>query len=327
KYTFNINRPPPPLAISDFSAMGGPKRAAIGMLVAYRDGNGNRVLDTIKADGVIHDEVLGGSMGFEDDSGSMIIYVDAPVPADSGLLGEVKQGFNLVQNGAVVPLETPIPIELKQNPLNNLLICEQLFSSEQFAENPCGIDPMPALYVGGSISLEDETARIGLFVGGREAGGEWVVTLDGVNIPAAPFDGSQAYELERPNQNLLRPGGTHTLTLTRPGEQSRSFAVQLPQRFDILSPAQGATVATGRSVHASWSKSEGARLYEVQLATDDGSHFAHESVEGTSATFQVPAISGPGHLRVSAAAMSRDPILSGLYATVSRTVLVTFAAQ
>lgn len=150
-FTFPINSPPPPNARQKLSATQdgayihpNAPDAAIAVLIAYVDSNGNGTLDTIPTGGQPIDRILGVSIAPDSnqpDEAFVVIYrspgdvpsdIQDPPPAGLSLFGAGANG--LVQ----LDMNSDRLIRLNEDPKYNHLICEEYFSANPPAA-PCGI--------------------------------------------------------------------------------------------------------------------------------------------------------------------------------------------
>ncbi len=331
-YRFDITQPPPSEAMADMSELDGPKRVAMGFLLAYEDRNGNGVLDTIPADGTPIDRVLGMAVDEKDNSLFYLLYVEEEAGfGPEGDILELQPGFNLVKVGAeekygeIVPLSTPVPIVLEDSPLLDWWVCEAMFDEGRFSSNgeasPCGI-PFEAeyTYFSGELRIVDDTAEIDIKIRKNEVPvPDAHVTIDGI---AVPYDGIGQYRIEGAAGVLLRAGATHLVSLQVPGYEQALRHVRMPEDFSITSPAANATLTSGEPLAASWTASKDALFYvSLSSPTGDEDIIQRSFALDTLFTSREPIhYSGPATFKVNAALPSAN-----FFGSVTRTVDVTFA--
>ncbi len=139
-FHFSTSTPPPAEALVAVG-QGTTAKAALGILLAYQDKNGNGKLDTIPTTGTPIDSVLGSSLSWFSDTSHLVIYVDS----EQQLEPELKKGFNLLkvtgESSGVVPLTTPISLTLSGGPLLDMFVCEGAWNSGEVAiPEMCGLD-------------------------------------------------------------------------------------------------------------------------------------------------------------------------------------------
>lgn len=309
-YRFNVYRPPPGDALMPLPE-GFQGRGAIGVLLAYGDGNANAKLDTIPSDGAPVDHVLGSSLVWTASPAFFIVYVESEQPAETGL----HKGFNLVQMAgrthAVVPSSTSIPLVLSGGPHLDLFVCEAVWIGIE-GSAPCGLDlgtgqPTEGLSVDGSVTVYSGLLQVELAVALEgETLEDAAVTLGGESIPFDPDSGR--YHASSLDPALLsRSGGAELHVLARGQELRRGLTAS--GSFEIEGPYRA---TSGTPFTARWTASAGAQLYNVSLdegiARNLGSALG---LSGTEHTFGAIEHSGTAILRVEAVSWSEDSERSG----------------
>lgn len=140
-FRFHASQPPPAEALVPVG-QGSTAKAALGILLAYQDMNGNGKLDTIPASGSPIDRVLGSSFSWLSAKSYMVAYVDS----EQQVQPELKKGFNLVEvseaGSKPVPMSTPLTLTLSGGAYFDLFVCEAAWNGETSPEGevPCGLD-------------------------------------------------------------------------------------------------------------------------------------------------------------------------------------------
>lgn len=316
-YSFHLYRPPPESALVPLPEDEGFRgKGAVGILLAYQDGNDNRRLDIIPATGTPVDRVTGASALFASMSW-FVAYLDSDQPGASGL----KKGFNLVRQSGdgtmtAMPLSTRIPLTVTGAQELNALVCAASFSDSEVV-NPCGLgfntgDPGYAgLFVDGSVALSDASVAVDLSV-----------RLEGRALPNAQVTlGEQplVYDAERgryvldvgADASVFVPGQAvelHIVTARRDRELRRFL--NIPGGFDVLSPAPGTPLRGDAPLRAEWSMTSGADAFEVSvLSTSTGvpALVAHANTAEFEYTFDPLRITNSADIVVHAV------MINGLY--------------
>ncbi len=223
-YRFEVLSPPPAEALLPLPD-GFHGKGAMGLLLAYADGNANTRLDTIPPEGPPVDQVLGSSLEWTASPAFLIVYVDSEQPAATGL----SKGFNLVkvtdaQSHAVVPASTPIPLALSGGPLLDLFVCEAAWNGSE-SQSPCGLDlgtgePTGELSLAGTVSVYGGILKVDLTVAlVGEPVDDAVITLGGERIPFVPESGH--YEASSLDPALLTRAGGAELHVSARGQEVR----------------------------------------------------------------------------------------------------------
>jgi hypothetical protein len=313
-YRFDVQGPPPAEALSP---LGGGLRGngALGVLLAYRDGNGNGHLDTIPADGQPVDHVVGSSLEWSAAKAYAVIYVEAAQEASTGL----QPGFNLVEleglgAGAVVPLATPVPLDLSGAPLLNAFICQALWDDTR-TQHPCGIQlgeqeqpQQEALRVYGTVTLASDVAQVDFSISEESTQvKDAEVTLDGHPIEFIPHGNVYRSSLDM----ALLAGKSSVALRVVAGEKELVRTLPLPGAFALTSPAASARVLSGTSLTARWTASAGAQGYNLSLEKYDTSTLASASTTGLEQDFGTLEETGAVTLRTEAVAWPQDNDVRG----------------
>lgn len=307
-YRFDVRGPPPAEALTPLGG-GLTGNGALGILLAYRDGNANGHLDTIPADGQPVDHVVGSSLEWSASKAYAVIYVEAAQERSTGL----APGFNLVEltglaDGAVVPLSTPVPLELSGAPLLNAFICQARWDDTR-TEHPCGIElgeeepQQEALRVYGSVNITGDVARVDFSISDESTQvKDAEVTLDGHPIAFIPHDNVYRSSLDmallagKPSVDL------HIVT----GDKALHRTLPLPGDFALTSPTANGRVLSGTPLTARWTASAGARAYNVSVEKYDTSTLASASTPGLEQDFGPLEETGTVTLRTEAVAWPQD---------------------
>lgn len=146
-FEFRVFAPPPEAAMLPVNEKGVTTKAAMGVLLAYEDLNGNGKLDTIPIAGAPIDRVVGTSLRYWQTSEEWwdyaALYMEAAVPE-----WDIRQGFNLLELSASngpVPLSTRIPIQLVAGgPDFDAFVCEGAWNQKNPpSANQCGLSFAP----------------------------------------------------------------------------------------------------------------------------------------------------------------------------------------
>ncbi len=337
-YTFTVTQPPPPEALTDLSSGGGPKKGAVGFLLAYEDRNGNGKLDTIPASGQAVDKVLGVSLDAMATEGFGIVYVAEKSQSGDPLEQSLDLGFNLVRSepgaepdeslATKVPLATSIPINLTGHPFLNLMICEELLTAEGgggLSTMPCGIElhsEQDGVLVDGHIELRPEGAQVfvevlkdDLFVAGT------TVSIDGTSVPG---DGLGRFELSDESGTLLTAGAVHTVTVNVPGEPQIVESVRMPGDF-VITPGNEAVLPAGQRFSASWTAAPNADRYMAIFRPDFDFDVSGHFVDFISTTFETPhVIDSAGSATFSVTARSLRSPTRRIAASFEKSIRVHF---
>lgn len=155
-YGFEVTEPPPASALVPLPG-GLPGRGAVGILLAYRDGDGDGRLDPIAEDGAPVDRVLGASLDWGAAPAHLVVYLTDAQPAWTGL----SAGMNLLavldaETTEVVPLTTAIPIDVSEGGAHlDLFVCEAAWDGSG-SQAPCGLDLDGAARAGVGLPLDPQ---------------------------------------------------------------------------------------------------------------------------------------------------------------------------
>jgi hypothetical protein len=303
-FVLPLYQPPPRSALVEVGGLV-RGRAATGILLAYRDVNGNGQLDTLPAEGGpgARDRVVGTSWGSAESF--VLLYVEQAQAPETGL----RRGLNLLRiapaGGGVVPLTTPIPLALGAGggPLD-LFICEAAWDDTPDAAPPCGLDLEPppphpgTLRVEGTVALAGTRVTVDVLVSrdGEQLTGATVTLKDRV-VPYVEERGAYGLDVEDPT--LLTEGGTVTLRALF-GEEETRRSLTVPGGFSITRPAPGAQVKGGAELTVGWTAAPGAEAYDVRVLTPEGMPLWQSYLTEVGTTFSPATHEGPATLSVSA---------------------------
>ncbi len=326
-YRFKVLTPPPAAAMKPLP-QGFNGQGAIGLLLAFADGNANARLDTIPISGPPVDHVLGSSLMWTASPAFFLVYVDSEQPTATGL----RKGFNLVkiidaQTQAVVPSSTPIPLVLSGGPHLDLFVCEAAWVGTE-GEAPCGLDfetepPPEQLSIAGTVNVYPNLLKVDLTVAiAGEAVTDAVITLGGERIPFDPASGH--YQADSLDPALLtRPGGAELHVSGRGQELRRSLTAS--GDFVIQGPYWA---KSGTPFTVSWSASAGAQAYNVSLDVGATRNLAFANgLSGTEHIFGGIEYTGNVILRVEAVTWLEDEHSNRLEIKAVRTLPIPFRAD
>jgi hypothetical protein len=306
-YRFHLYNLPPVEALAPLGG-GVQGKGALGILLAYRDGNGNAQLDTIPATGSPVDRVVGASLDWMASPAYLLIYLDSEQPPELGL----KRGFNLVKvtdasTSESVPLTTSIPLALSGGPFLDVLVCEAAWSGTGDA---CGLDfegepsEKNPLRVEGTVQLLGNAVQVSLLVTHDELyRSDAQVMLGGRAIPFS--EEGMLYALSEADSMLLSEGGTIELRVVSGGKELRRV-LSLPGGFALTTPASEGVVKSGGPLAVEWTRSAGARFYNVSVETGDWSPLERVSTNALEYTFEAVTHSGAATLRAEAVNWPQD---------------------
>src|SRR5438309_5156753 len=150
-FNFTLTGTPPPQALFDLSKTGGTGHLAYGVLIAFRDVNGNGVFDANSA-GTPNADVIAG-LSVPDPSrpppehSYFVVYLDGKPAANDYFSAEpLQQGYNLLEihydfGIERVPMTTAITIPITNSPALNIYACQAAFQDISYFKRSCGIDP------------------------------------------------------------------------------------------------------------------------------------------------------------------------------------------
>ncbi|MCY1014185.1 hypothetical protein [Pyxidicoccus sp. MSG2] len=301
RYTFDVKHAPPAEALVQLGD-GMQGKGAVGILLAYNDGNGNAALDTIPADGTPVDHVLGASLVWTRPPAFMVVYLDSAQAPATGL----KQGFNLVRisdnlTSDVVPLTTPIPLALHDDPLLDAFVCEAAWD-DTAEQAPCGLpgheEPVEGvLSLTGGAVIDGNRLDVSLAVHrDEEAVTDAEVTVGDF---VATYDAARGrYTLHLDDASAVVESGLVTL-VARQGDAAVGRTVVVPSDFRVTWPTTPASYSPGAEVQAAWSKSQGASDYSVRVVAGD-QVLASELTQKQSLKLATESYAGAAVLRIEA---------------------------
>jgi hypothetical protein len=301
-YTFNVTSPPPAEALVQLGD-GLEGKGAVGILLAYRDRNGNGTLDTIPEDGAAVDFVVGASLAWTQPPAFMVMYLDSAQAPSTGL----KQGFNLVRltdnlTSEVVPLTTPIPMALSDDRMLDAFVCEAAWDNDT-EQLPCGLTgeapSESALALAGELVVRETHVDLSLEVRRDDT----LLTDAQVSVGGAlaAYDAAQGrYTLHVEDGSALLETGLVRVTV-RHGDEESVRTVVVPEDFRVTMPTAPMSYSPGSEMHVAWTLEDAVSRYEVAV-------LAGEQVlaSGTSETswlkLQPELYEGAAVLRVEAVA-------------------------
>jgi hypothetical protein len=323
-YAFTVEQAPPDAALV---ALGGglQGRGAAGVLLAYRDLNVNGRLDTIPATGGAPvDRVRGASLVWTSSPAYVVLYLDSEQAPATGL----KKGLNLVRldsnlSSEVVPLSTRIPLPLRDDPMLDVMVCEEAWDATP-ERSPCGL--LDEGEVHGPLSLS----------GGVSFTGTRMDVSLAVHRDDAPYASAQVSVAGRPAQRdaatgryvasledasaVLAAGSVVVRATDADGGWEVAHTLQLPAPFALTSPAPGAPLSPGTPVQVEYTASAGAQAYRVSLVAADGRVLASQETGQLGARLFPDVYTGPAVLRVEVEASPADAPSLGARRVVERAV-------
>ena len=309
QFSFEVEGPPPAKALVDLAAAGGTGLIGYGVLIAYKDGNGNRSFDPIPAGGASPiDTIVGLSM--PDPSlpppphSYYVVYLAGSLaPSDYWAAFSLQQGYNLLQlnsNFGVerIPLDSDVTIAITSTAALDLYACPDIFLAGGYAQKACGIDPYRGSYQaqGAVFASETGTSLTMAVYDGRGNIADAAVTLDGEVVPY--FAASEVYHWD----SATTLTGAHTLSITVPGRATEALPFTIPDQFTVLAPLDGQTLTRGAPVPISWTAAAGTAYYDIYFLANDATEawLFHDLPSATSVTTPAIAYSGPAHVSVLA---------------------------
>jgi hypothetical protein len=306
-FTFSLSGPPPAAALFDLSTTGGKGHLAYGVLIAFRDLNGNGKLDPFDTNGTPVDQVVGVSvpdLALPPPAHTyFVLYLEGSVaPNDTWGAQPLQQGYNLMEihydfGIEPVPLDTPVTIPITNDAAVNLYACSSAFASPVF-QRTCGIDPFDGKMQLSANLFSAPTGSSGQF-GIFSANGVVAnanVTLDGAPVAYDPV--SQSY----PYSSTSSMPGSHTLVLQAPGFPDETLTFNMPPLVTIQSPTQGQQFVSGSPVNIAWGSVAGAAYYDLYFLDSSGTNnwLFHTITTSTSVTTPPINFTGPARLQVKA---------------------------
>jgi hypothetical protein len=333
-FSFALEGPPPAAALFDLAQTGGKGHIAYGVLVAFRDLNGNGKLDAFAENAAPVDQVVGVSV--PDPSlpppqhSYFVLYLDGAVAANDVWGAQaLQQGYNLMEihydfGVEPVPLDTNVTIPVTNDAALNLYACSTAFANPVF-QTTCGIDPFGGKVQMSTNIFSDPTrgSEAAFFVGAATGAiTNANLTLDGTVVPYDSLSQTYSYF----SRSLLQ--GSHSLSLSVPGFPSETLSFTMPAPVVIHTPAAAQQFTSGSPVAITWDPVAGAAYYDIYFLDAGGSDdwLFHTITTATSVT--TPAINFTGSAELQVKALATMAVGSqGSYVTpVSQsTVLLTFA--
>jgi len=309
-FTFTLTGAPPAAALFDLSKTGGTGHLAYGILIAFRDGNGNGTFDANSA-GTSNGDVIAG-ISVPDPSrpppahSFFVLYLDGKVAANDtwGAFPMLQQGYNLMEihydfGINPVPLATSISIPITHSPALNIYACQAAFQDVGWLKRACGIDPYGGTWRARGALFSTPTGT-DAWTAVNDADG--AVTNASITLDGAPF----AYDAvgESYNFSTTQLQGTHSMSFTVPGRGSETLSFTLPDVVTISSPSPNQSFSSGAAVPIAWAPAAGTAYYDVYFLADDGSgNWLFHTITSDKAAMTPPiSFVGPAHLTVKALA-------------------------
>lgn len=330
-FTFAFSGPPPAAALFDLSKTGGKGHLAYGVLIAFRDLNGNKSLDSISASGAKVDDIAGISVPDPSlpppEHSFFVLYLDGAVAPDDVYAAQpLQQGYNLMEihydfGVEPVPIDTSITIPIANDAAVNLYACPSAFQTPGFFQRACGIDPYAgkAILQGNVFSLP-AAAQAQFFV--NDADGpvtNATLTLDGA--PVARDAAGQDY----PFTAHTPMTGSHTLSIAVPGFPVETLPFTLPDPVLLQAPANGQQFTSGAPVSISWAGVLGTAYYDIYFIDSNGNWLFHTITNLTAVTTLPIVFQGSARLTVKALGALAVGSLGSFVTPMSQTsVTLTF---
>jgi hypothetical protein len=333
-FTFTLEGAPPAAALFDLSQTGGKGHLAYGVLIAFRDTNGNGKFDENSAGQPGGDVIAGISVPDPSrpppEHSYMVVYLDGqPAASDYYSAFALQQGYNLLEihydyGIDPVPLSTSIGIPITNSPALGLYACQAAFQQMGWFKRACGIDPYGGTWQAqGAIYSTPTRTFMNLYLNdadGNVSGA--AISLDGT--PVTYDSTTKTYAFTTTSQLQ----GTHSLSLAVPGRASETMSLNLPGPMIVSAPGQNQTLSPGSPVAIAWAPAAGTAYYDVYFLTDDGngSWLFHTITTATSATTPPINYTGPAHVSVKAIAPLATGTQGSFVTPISQTsVRVSFA--
>jgi hypothetical protein len=299
-FSFRVEGPPPAEALVDLAPRGGEGHAAYGVLVAFRDLNGNGALDLATEGHPSPDRVLGASAGDPSlpppPSTWFVAYLDGK-PTSTDLLAayRLEQGYNLVRIHAAygseaVPADTPISMPLTNTDAQGYYACADA-DFDYAATAACGIDLYGGKYRLDGILFGSGSSQLRI-LDGRGARSDGTLVYNGEVVPYDPAPESyQVHSIP----------GRNTIQVDVPGFPTESITAYIPGPIKMTSPVP-ATLRSGSAIELSWEADPAVELYDVIIhneRVDDETGYGwlyHELTTGNS--IRTSAIRYTGTARV-----------------------------
>ena len=302
-FTFTLTGAPPAAALFDLSKTGGTGHLAYGILIAFRDGNGNGTFDANSA-GTSNGDVIAG-ISVPDPSrpppahSFFVLYLDGKVAANDtwGAFPMLQQGYNLMDSLRLRDQSSTLG-DQHQAALN-IYACQAAFQDVGWLKRACGIDPYGGTWRARGALFSTPTGT-DAWTAVNDADG--AVTNASITLDGAPF----AYDAvgESYNFSTTQLQGTHSMSFTVPGRGSETLSFTLPDVVTISSPSPNQSFSSGAAVPIAWAPAAGTAYYDVYFLADDGSgNWLFHTITSDKAAMTPPiSFVGPAHLTVKALA-------------------------
>jgi len=307
-FSFDLAGKPPDAALFDLSTTGGTGHLAYGVLIVFRDTDGNGKFDENSAGTAGADVIVGLSVPDPSkpppEHSYFVVYLDGkPAANDYYSAFPLQQGYNLMElhydfGIDPVPLTTPITIPITNSPALDIYACQAAFQNAGFFKRACGIDPYGGTWQAqGSVFSEATGTQSQINV--NDADGN--VATASISLDGAPFtydSTGQSYSWS----NSAPLTGSHALSFTVPGGASETLSFALPAPVTVSSPTANQSFASGSAVPIAWSAAAGTAYYDVYFLADDasGDWLFHTITNATSVTTPPITFAGSAHLTVKA---------------------------
>ncbi len=306
RWSFDLQALPPASArAAVVSKGGGTGQASYGVVVLFRDGDGDGRL-TVSASGASSDVLLGSS------AGAMPFDVDGPgrrtlLVWREGTLGTdepgLKAGLNVVTideafaTPVVVPPERDVKLTLTADPRLALTFCDAAYAFEPTPETACGqpvfrTPRVSAFFLGFPEGGLVGTVQVTL---GTRAVTNARVMINGTVVPA---DSESSYTLFEFFPVVLRVGTPNRVRVDVPGLEPVVLDALMPAAPEVQAPLVNASVSSGGRLAMKWTAVPGASEYSVSLSADTG-EATFESTKLTEFSLEAPVATGPATARVS----------------------------
>lgn len=297
-FSFDTEEPPPESALQPttyFEPQGRSGRLAYGTVVAYRDTNGNGLLDTIPANTDPIDRIDGVSIEYFLPTLTMagwdVRYVEGDPPdSPPGL----RPGYNVLHDGQVTESLRGMQLAMRPAAIHNLYVCEEMVNSFDTPTMDRCIGPGPT--------------RVYAYLT-RSAGNDdvWVQLSDnGVPHPPAEvfvngnridYDSfSQTYLATATAGMLLRPGELNNVIVREADGSETRREVYMDPDLNITAPIGWPSIRWSDPVTVQWSPAAADTPYYVRQAITfaDGSHSRSVTLTGASQQVFPPLLADPG---------------------------------
>lgn len=265
----------------------GESVAADAVLVAYRDGNGNGVLDLTTAGQPTPDAVLGSSQPTTGE-GHRLVYVEGTPPDEPRGL---QAGYNLVHaTRGVVAFSTTIKMTMTEELALQALICA--------STEPCSVAARH-LTLTGSLGVASGIGAADISI--HDASGAVQDAALTVNGQPVPYDGTRRrYSSQQSPNNFVRTGAVNEVRVTGPGYADWEAQVTMPSLFEITTPIFDAPLTSGQPVEVRWTDSTSNAEYRVTIYNQSFQKI-YEGTTRTNALITAPiSFTGTANITVEA---------------------------